>query len=58
METDENRAPLRSVVILLRARPDGYDDGKTRLYELAVEAVGQRCGGPLVDDPLNNVEAP
>ena len=36
-ETDEDRAPLKSVEILRRARLDGYDGGKTALYELVAE---------------------
>ena len=36
-ETDEDRAPLRSVEILRRVRLDGYDGGKTALYELVAE---------------------
>ena len=34
---DEDRAPLRSVEILRRVRLDGYDGGKTALYELVAE---------------------
>ena len=36
-ETDDDRAPLKSVEILRRARLDGYDGGKTALYELIAE---------------------
>ena len=36
-ETDEDRAPLKSVEILRRVRLDGYDGGKTALYELVAE---------------------
>ena len=36
-ETDEDRAPLRSVEILCWAPLDGYDGGKTALYELVAE---------------------
>ena len=36
-EVDQDSAPLKSVEILRRARLDGYDGGKTALYELIAE---------------------
>ena len=45
-ETDEDRAPLKSVEILRRARLDGYDGGKTALYEVPEQRRQQKLERP------------
>ena len=49
---EETRAPLKSVEILRRARLDGYEGGKSAIYELIAEL---RPHGTGDDDALRGI---